>query len=257
VLLVLIRMLRYGLAGRYSLKGVIASILYFSISMYGIVFLAGSRDGTIVTLGAITLVLLYWVLRQPVRRRIWVAIIVLAVFVSLAYALYTSPLTRRLVPLASYLQGQTVVDTSLLERSQMLSDGIGLWLQRPFFGWGVDQYRVVSSWGTYAHNNYVELLVDGGLIGLLLYLVVYVSAFFSLVRSWRLSRDPRVTADVFWGITALAALAAFDLAGVSYYDKVNWLMLSLLIALATRRAAEMRELLPQAVRRQRGYTGTC
>jgi len=78
-------------------------------------------------------------------------------------------------PLADYLGGRNVADTSILMRDQMLKDATNLWLQRPFTGWGLDQFRAVSGWGTYSHDNYVELLANGGLVGLMLYLMIYLA----------------------------------------------------------------------------------
>jgi O-antigen ligase len=247
VLLAFRRMLTESLKGNFSRKFVAAFIPFVSLSVYGIVYLAGSRKGIITTIAASVVVVLYWLWQQPIRRRMLVSLAVAILFALLGYTLYRSPQFSRIVPLTDYLQGRNVGDTSIIIRSQMLEDATNLWLQRPFTGWGLDQFRVVSGWGTYSHDNYVELLANGGLVGLLLYFMVYVSAFASLIRSFRLSRDRVLTAYVFWAMTVLGVLAAWDLAAVSYYEKFNWVMLGVVIGVASYAAAEARSQSPRAI----------
>lgn len=234
MLLAFRRLLLSSLNYKLKSKAVLAFILYFSLSVYGIVYLAGSRKGILLTLAASVFLVLYWLWQQPTRRRIWVSIVVVALFASLGYVLYESPQFSRIVDLSNFLEGGSPADTGLLIRNQMLKDGFNLWLQRPFLGFGLDQFRLASGWGTYSHDNYLELLVNTGFVGLLIYIMVYVSAFLSLVRSLRFSGDPRIAADLLWALTVLGVLAAWDLGAVSYYEKLNWLMLSVVIVIAAR-----------------------
>ena len=234
LLLILRRLLSTLMERPISYCKTLIAALYLALSVYAIVYLTGSRMGILLAVGAVALVLLYWVWQQPVRRRVWVTVAVLGVCVSVGYAVYQSPHFSRLAPLASYFQGETVKDTSILARDQMRKDGISLWLERPIAGWGLDQYRVVSGWGTYAHDNYAELLTNQGLIGLMLYLLVYVSALVSLLRAFRRSEYPEVAARAFWGIAVLIVIAAGDFVSVRYYNKFHWLTLGVVIALAAR-----------------------
>jgi O-antigen ligase len=179
------------------------------------------------------LICVYWVWHQPIQRRTLTAVVMLAVFAGVGYLLYRSPQFSRLVSLSDFLQGNSTRDTSILIRDQMLKEATSLWLQRPFAGWGLDQFRVISAWGTYSHDNYVELLANGGVIGLLLYLGTYVSAFAGLAKSYLGGGGAALRANAFWGMVAVCMLAAWDLAAVSYYEKFNWVVLSVVIGMAT------------------------
>jgi O-antigen ligase len=231
--ILIMRRILFGLQGRtFNIKALVLCVVYLAISLYGILFLAGSRTGTAVTLGAVGLLAFYWVFSQPARRRMWALAGVSILFVSLGLAIALSPQSERFTPVMAYFGGQAVEDNSMLIRQSMVNEGLELWLERPFTGWGIDRYRDVSGWGTYAHDNYIELLVDGGVVGLLLYLMVHLSAVVCLAKRWRRSRDALAKTEVFWALTLIIALVVFDLAGVTYYSKFNWLMLSLVIALA-------------------------
>ncbi len=234
VVLMARRILINSIGGLQKFSILVLCCAYIVLSLYGIFYLAGSRAGTAVTLASLTLLAFYWAYYQSGRRRILALAGVCLVIVFLGVAVSLSPQSARFMPLEAYVRGEAVQDTSLLVRDRMLRDGVALWLQRPFTGWGVDSYRSVSGWGTYAHNNYVELLVNGGVIGLLLYLMVPISAVAYLVRGWYNARDALAKADAFWGVTLLLALAAWDLTIVSYYSKLFWLMMGLVIGIAGR-----------------------
>jgi len=47
-------------------------------------------------------------------------------------------------------------------RMGMIEEGIQLWKMSPVVGLGASQYEVYSSWASYSHNNYTELLATMG-----------------------------------------------------------------------------------------------
>lgn len=73
--------------------------------------------------------------------------------------------------------------------------------EKPLLGWGPENYHVVYQkyldptvfspghgnevWALHPHNNTLEILVDGGILGLLLYLLVLGGVVFALVRLYR------------------------------------------------------------------------
>lgn len=84
-------------------------------------------------------------------------------------------------------------DGSTTFRLELIQWGLDWFKQKPIFGYGADNYRVLvgrmNTWagtsGTYAHNNYIEIMVDLGLVGLVLYYSMYViilKKFFSSIR---------------------------------------------------------------------------
>jgi O-antigen ligase len=236
--------LRQGLRGsvghRMGWRHSLALVVFVGLSLYGIVALTGSRKGIIMTIVAGSLVAVYWVWQQPIRRRLLISILVAAALAAIGYALYQSPQTARISEISSFLQGENVTDTGLVKRGGMLEDAVDLWLQRPFTGWGLDQFRNVSGWDTYSHDNYVELLANQGIVGCLLYLMIYVSALVSLARSLRWSRDADLSADVFWAIVVVLVMMGWDIGAVSYYDRLSWVVLSVAIAVSVKARDRLR-----------------
>jgi O-antigen ligase len=239
LMLAIRRILMVASNGNNRLVITIALILYSILSLYGIIYLSGSRKGMIISLVAFSMAILYWVWQQPIRRRVLLSAAIIVVFGSLGYTLYRSPQFSRLIDLSSFLSGQDMTGRSLGIRSSLLKDAVELWLQRPLTGWGLDQFRVVSGWSFYAHDNYVELLANNGIVGLLAFLMIYVSASISMVKSLRLTRDPILSAELFWALMMVGVLAAWDVGAVSYFSKMNWIALGMVIGVALRARHEI------------------
>lgn len=63
-------------------------------------------------------------------------------------------------------------DTSSKIRMELIQYALHLWVEHPLLGVGINNFSMYQSIGSmdyYAHNNYVELLADLGMIGFLLY----------------------------------------------------------------------------------------
>ena len=139
--------------------------------MAGTVFLSGSRGGMLSL--ALQIVVLVVLLRP--RQKDWkqgIALIVfLAVIVGLLVWLGGNELTRRLASIHT----ETTQELSGGVRLTIARDSLRMWLRRPVLGWGLGTFPVVypqfrSFYTTFfinqAHNDYAQLLVETGLVGL-------------------------------------------------------------------------------------------
>lgn len=118
-------------------------------------------------------------------------------------------------------------DSSFELRADMIQQGIRLWAQAPIFGNGLAAFQALSGQDTYAHNNYVELLCNLGVVGALLYYSIYGMVF---IRSWHAPRHLRL----YCRVLALALLVA-DVGYVSYKSKQTIMLLMVLLMVATSR----------------------
>lgn len=81
------------------------------------------------------------------------------------------------------LSGLDEEDNSTDTRKQFITGFWPYFNKKPFVGHGPDMFGEVTGAGTYAHNNFVEIAVNWGLIGLALYYAMYLTAFFGIVNS--------------------------------------------------------------------------
>jgi len=123
--------------------------------------------------------------------------------------------------------GAASTETSTGLRIKMLYDAFDMWSSSPIFGNGVAAFEI--RYGHYSHNNIMELLVSFGLVGLILYYMLYAYLFFKIIKIKKTQ-----TKTVFF--IFLFFFIFFDQSIVSYADKFKILAL-LIIFLAIEETA--------------------
>lgn len=117
------------------------------------------------------------------------------------------------------------VDASTSTRMGLIEKGLEWFSQRPWFGYGLNGFSNLnaqllgSQTAYYAHNNFVELLVDYGVTGFVIYYSIYLFAF---VKGIKRLKD----GDLFikGALANFIALCVSEYARVSYYTTSGQLM---------------------------------
>lgn len=73
-------------------------------------------------------------------------------------------------------------DVGINDRWDIAIDALRVFSQHPFFGVGINNYKLYSSYGLYAHSTIPELLSGTGIIGTILFFIPYFSVFYSLLK---------------------------------------------------------------------------
>jgi len=199
-----------------------------------LIIASGSRKGFI----SFMMVLFFWyffaykkeILRNPLRPILaGLAILVVIVFLyrNLAYTLMAERMQRFLETLQA--GGVGVETSSVATRLSMIRRGLKIIAANPLFGIGLNQYRVVSGFGSYAHNNYIEMFSNTGLVGGIIYYSIFVVLW---LRLRRLSKIPLEKYELeIVNISKVFIVIRFvvDLVAVSYYSKINWILIAMLV----------------------------
>ena len=156
------------------------------------IFLAGSRK---VMIGLILVIFLFALLnynfKKVFKRTIISILLIIIAYQLLANVEILQPTYDRMNQFINSISGGDVTDGSLTTRNTMINRGIEYIGEKPFIGHGVGQYRFIfeKETGTeiYSHNNFVEIGVNNGLIGLIFYYSMFFYIFlqfyyFNLVR---------------------------------------------------------------------------
>jgi len=119
-------------------------------------------------------------------------------------------------------------------------------LDRPIFGWGLENYVVVfnkyynphlypvESWFDRSHNAYLDVLINTGIVGLAAYLSIFVLAFWYLWRSWKQRKINYQTFAIFAVI-----LLAYGIQNITLFDtQVTLLMIFAILAFVTYLSAD-------------------
>jgi len=149
-------------------------------------------------------------------------------------ALFLYALLPIVQPLKSFQRlGTTSVEFTqgdLNGRLEQWRQGMASFVEHPLLGVGSNMYRSVNSLGKEAHNSFVSVLVELGLIGLVLFGIVLVIAIIHALAQPRWDRNFWLTVLLVWAVGA--STLTWE------YRKTTWMFLTLLAAsaaLASRR----------------------
>jgi O-antigen ligase len=117
-------------------------------------------------------------------------------------------------------------DSSYHKRISMIQSGFNRWQEAPLLGNGVDAFRNLSGMGTYAHNDYIELLCDLGLLGTLLFYAIHANI---LIAAGRLPKSLQLCCWIF-----VLLLFSIDTGSVGYKRKQTIMLLMILGSIASR-----------------------
>lgn len=126
--------------------------------------------------------------------------------------------------------GEGESDASTNMRLAMVEWGMEWFKDRPYFGYGINNYKTLlgtkntsyGAEGVYAHNNYVELLVDVGIIGTLIYYYIYIVILKNGIKKWKNINTLQILM-----IGIMVACIINEYGNVSYIGKFNQLILML------------------------------
>ena len=156
---------------------------------------AGSRKSILLLIGGVLILI---VLNNMNKKKFLnsffkIVVLVLLLFFGIYLLSRVSAfglLTRRFETFFNYFSSTGEVDYSTRMRVMQLNLGIQLFKENPIVGVGIDNPQVFNRQITgfnYLHNNFVELLAGGGIIGFCLYYSMYGYLLYNMLkyRSYR------------------------------------------------------------------------
>ena len=197
-------------------------LLWYILLILNLIFvvLSGSRKSVFYLIIPFIVVL---VLRSknPIRlvRNLVIAV---AFSFSVYYALMHitvlySTIGHRIETMINGFMGVGLVDSSTETRLNLINRGMRFFRNRPWIGYGLNNFFVLNKALTgsvyYAHNNYVELLVDCGIVGTVVYYSLHAV---SLINAFKNREKYKGFEIVFIGI--MVAIVVCDYGIVTYYD---------------------------------------
>lgn len=149
--------------------------LIVSFAMLFVILITGSRKG----FGFLIIPLVVFSFYE-FKGHFYYAVGLIAVGIAVIYAMMNISflydlMGARLVETVDIVSGDSD-HTQDNSRVLLIQAGWEWFLQKPILGYGMNCFRVLSNnhilfWGKnwYAHNNYIEIMVGGGIIGILVY----------------------------------------------------------------------------------------
>lgn len=191
--------------------------------------LTGSRKALIIIfLGVIFLLFMKERLKISLKTFFVTLITGISLYFILKLPLFELVLNR-MESFNNFLTGKGDVDSSALERSSLMLFGWNLFLNSPIVGYGYDSFRhywgLLSGFQRYSHNNYIEMLVNGGIVAFFSFYGMYIYCLYNLIKM-ALKFDKTATLLI---VILLIQLAS-DMAAVSYFSKMTFIYFAVFFA---------------------------
>ena len=119
--------------------------------------------------------------------------------------------------------GNSKIETSTVQRFVWPKYAFYLSGKNMLFGYGVNGFAIYSGVGTYAHNNFAEVMCNFGIIGFILY---YASFFVPFVLSFKPKEEEVYLVPIFVVVYFFRSFF-----GVTYYAKESYLIIALCLFL--------------------------
>lgn len=190
--------------------------------------LTGSRGGIVATIVALLIVPFTMLKLSPGRRAAAIGMLVLAGAVAVVYV--PERVVQRLATTSSEVeQGR------LSGRGRIWKAGLEAFARRPVIGYGPGSFRgaVQGTLGLetqVAHNSYLSVLVEEGLVGFVLYMTMFGSVWVAVLRLPTLERR--------FALVLLTTLAVAMLPLTWENRKVVWFIMAAMLGLSRAWVAE-------------------
>ena len=130
---------------------------------------------------------------------------------------------KRMETMMNMYLGNGYVDRSARTRYTMIQLGISQFLKTPIFGIGIGCGHLINIKDVYLHNNFIEILVGGGLVGFSIYYSMYFYLVYTYFKYWKY-RDEYTRIC----LILIALLLLLDYGSVTYGEKQTYYFLMVL-----------------------------
>ena len=190
----------------------------FYMSVMCVSFIIAMSSGSRKALIIFVLSVFYMIFMKYGKRQMYKSLVVFLVLFSIFISVIKMPIfkmvTERMEGVVHVLQNDSEQESSAVKRNNFIKMGWDLFKENPLIGYGADNFRIASNTGVYAHNNFIEILTDFGLIGFMLYYSLYILAYKNVNKE----NDDE---GRFFKMFFIARLF-IEIANVCYFDKLTW-----------------------------------
>ena len=151
-----------------------------------------------------------------------------------------SAMNERMQFVWTYLSGHGAVGLSINQRTHLNSIGIDIFKDNPVVGIGIDNAKIVVERKIgikdyYLHNNYLEMLADGGVIGFIVYYWIHIFLISKLIKYNDLG-NPEFSVC----LVLLCLFLLMDMFMVSYLNKTTYFRMMIIYIFAARQQAPVK-----------------
>jgi len=208
-------------------------LLALMVGMAAATVLSGSRKA-ILGLGAFYLIWPLFCYRKDMwRRPALMALVMVGLAVGgvmMVRFVYRTPVADRFREAwATVIGSQVQLQGGTSARLRLFREARDLIVRHPIVGVGLDQFRVYSRTSDQVHSEYGDVAVSTGLVGLAIYMTIFVVFF---LRAWKIRRhvaDPVAVRTCGLILAFLVIVLLLDFGRWNFSEKDSWIVFGSLI----------------------------
>ncbi len=175
------------------------------------------------------------------RKKWYFAVSIFAIFLIIGIIVLRMPMfsyisTRIEDMFYLFVGGKTkLADSSSVIRSNLIKEGAYGSLTKLLFGYGhLGFQKNITSYNTYAHNNYIEVVSDYGILGLFAFeSIIFIPIFRYFFKSKNVSNDENIEKLKRWMLIFAIFLVFYQLTGVQSISKESYILMMLISIVST------------------------
>ncbi len=209
-------------------------ILIFISLLLVLIILTGSRKSLFISIVPILLFYLFQQRRKVVVRTFVVIFVIMLVYLLITQinALYNAIGVRVEAMLEWFISGETS-EESMNSRADYIELGIQYFKNNPWKGTGLFSFSSLpGAYGTYSHNNYVEMLVSGGIPALFLFYLPFLILLVSLLKN--IKKDQ----TILFAFSFVVCILIMHVAMVIFYTRIELFVYLVLFACSKKALKE-------------------
>lgn len=124
------------------------------------------------------------------------------------------------------ISGNSTGDGSMITRQNMIEYAKNIFIEHPWIGIGLNNFKYATYFNTYAHSNYYELAACLGVVGLAVYYLPLIIYLIKAMKMW--------IANIAESIIPFSIFAAFlvgDFGSVTYFNPIPHVFIGLAIGM--------------------------
>ena len=201
---------------------------------FSVIMFTGSRRALIVAVVSIVVMILETLKNSNAKNRLSIGLKAIILFAIIMFVVMNVPMFAnikdRIFGFFETFRGNiTLGSGGDLNRIRYIIDGFKYFTDNLLLGGGVCYSYYL--FGTYTHNNYIEMLVNFGIVGFVIYYAGYLSNLIKIVKLKHFRFDEFKT--IFFVL--MISIMLVDVGVVSYYERYMCIILSLISSYFTNK----------------------
>lgn len=200
------------------------------------ILFSGSRKAIIVSI--LCFILMYYLksdrkcIQEKIKKALTIiAVVAIVIFVVLTNEFMYNLIGRKLLAVINSIGASSVkesFDASVRGRAMLRETAWETFLEHPLYGVGYYSFMYFNSLGYYAHNNYLEILADLGVIGFTIYYCYYFHCIMMALkmRKYNVNIKDSIRPDILLFVFTLGVL-------ILEYGQVTYFRMFMLVPFMT------------------------